>query len=38
MSDIEKLLEVDPESSEVLYFKGLVYTKKKNYNEAIICY
>lgn len=22
----------------MLYFKGLIFTKKRNFNEAIICY
>jgi tetratricopeptide (TPR) repeat protein len=38
MSDIDRLFESDPENSEAMYFKGLIYNKKKNYNEAIICY
>jgi len=38
LSDINRILESDPENSEAMYFKGLIYNKKKNFNEAIICY
>lgn len=38
MSDIDVLLKNDPENSEAMYFKGLIYNKKDNNNEAIICY
>ena len=43
--DIEELLSHDPENSEALYFKGLIFNKQSKslinvemQNEAIICY
>jgi tetratricopeptide (TPR) repeat protein len=43
--DISELLILDPENSEALYFKGLIFNKQSKrkdnlgmQNEAVICY
>lgn len=43
--DISELLILDPENSEALYFKGLIFNKQRKrkdnlgmQNEAVICY
>lgn len=38
MDDISKLLDSDPENSEAFYFKGLIFGKLRQPNDAIICY
>ncbi|EAS02746.2 tetratricopeptide repeat protein (macronuclear) [Tetrahymena thermophila SB210] len=38
LQDLNEVLEIEPENSEAYYFKGLVYYKQKNLNEASLCF